>query len=125
MRHTLMRLEAPLHLGARTELSPAESVPGFESCTLQELMRRAGLREPGLTISNFDLPPHDLSRRPQVPQELATVLRVLRLPEDADVARGAAQTTCWTATLPSARSWWRYAPLPEHAQNRPQALWPV
>ena len=49
-------------------------------------MRRAGLNGrnglPGVTIQSFDLPPHDLSRKRQVPPELTTILGVLRLPED-------------------------------------------
>ena len=53
-------------------------------------MRRAGLNGrnglPGVTIQSFDLPPHDLSRKRQVPPELTTILGVLRLPEDARTA---------------------------------------
>ncbi len=56
---------------------------------VQDLIRRAGVwANTPITIADFGLPPHDLSKRPQVPRELTTLLDVLRLPEgDPDAAR--------------------------------------
>jgi hypothetical protein len=44
------------------------------------------MRQPLITVAHHDLPRHDISRRPQVPAEITTLLRVLCLPEDPAVS---------------------------------------
>ncbi len=45
------------------------------------------MRRPVITVLNFDLPAHDLSRRPQLPPDVLTIRHVLRMPEDPELAR--------------------------------------
>lgn len=41
---------------------------------------------PTITVYKYNLPPHDLSRRPQLPADILTIMRVLVLPEDGELA---------------------------------------
>ncbi|EIE27067.1 P-loop containing nucleoside triphosphate hydrolase protein [Coccomyxa subellipsoidea C-169] len=54
---------------------------------LIDIAKRLRMRRPVITVLNFDLPAHDLSRRPQLPPDVLTIRHVLRLPEDPELAR--------------------------------------
>ena len=55
---------------------------------MQDLMRQCGLprsKFPTVSIVTFGLPKHNLRSKPQPPEDLVTILRVLQLPEDGVV----------------------------------------
>jgi hypothetical protein len=54
------------------------------SLSPQDIIRTMRMLRPVISVINFDVPRHDLTRRPQVPAELTTLLRAVRLPEDGD-----------------------------------------
>lgn len=44
------------------------------------------MQRPNITVYNFDTPPHDLSRKPQLPPDVLTIKQVLCLPEDPSIS---------------------------------------
>ena len=51
---------------------------------MQDLMRQCGLprwKFPTVSIVTFGLPKHNLRSKPQPPEDLITILRVLQLPD--------------------------------------------